>query len=116
MKRRNLSRKEREKLWCRHHMLSSALGLFAEEGYHNISMHKIANKAEFAIGTLYKFFRNKEDLYKALVTEMATDYHRILTEVLAQALFRRNTRRQLQYRGRTGQGHAQALQRTGRAP
>ena len=83
MKERDLSRKEKERLWRRHHMLSSALELFAEEGYHNISMHKIANKAEFAIGTLYKFFRNKEDLYKALVTEMATDYHRILTEVLA---------------------------------
>ncbi|MCK4235889.1 MAG: TetR/AcrR family transcriptional regulator [Candidatus Krumholzibacteria bacterium] len=83
MKERNLSRKEKERLWRRRHMLSSALELFAEKGYHNISMHKIAKKAEFAIGTLYKFFRNKEDLYKALVTEMATDYNRILTEVLA---------------------------------
>ena len=83
MKEKDLSRKEKERLWRRRHMLSSALELFAEKGYHNISMHSIAKKAEFAIGTLYKFFRNKEDLYKALVTEMATDYHRILTEVLA---------------------------------
>jgi AcrR family transcriptional regulator len=83
MKEKNLSRKEKERLWRRRHMLSSALELFAEKGYHNISMHKIAMKAEFAIGTLYKFFRNKEDLYKTLVTEMATDYHRILTEILA---------------------------------
>ena len=83
MKEIDISRKEKERLWRRRHMLSSALELFAEKGYHNISMHKIAKKAEFAIGTLYKFFRNKEDLYKALVTEMATDYHRILTEVLA---------------------------------
>ena len=83
MKERDLSRKEKEKLWRRRHMLSSALELFAEKGYHNISMHKIAKKAEFAIGTLYKFFSNKEDLYKALVTEMATDYHQILTEVLS---------------------------------
>jgi len=83
MKDRNLSRKEKERLWRRRHMLSSALELFAEKGYHNISMQKIAKKAEFAIGTLYKFFSNKEDLYKALVTEMATDYHRILTEALS---------------------------------
>ncbi|MCD6380682.1 TetR/AcrR family transcriptional regulator [bacterium] len=82
MKEKDLSRKEKEKLWRRHHMLSSALELFAEKGYHNISMRNIANKAEFAIGTLYKFFRNKEDLYKELVTEMVIDYHRILTEVL----------------------------------
>ena len=32
-------------------------------------MHEIAEKAEFAIATLYKFFQNKEDLYKALVLE-----------------------------------------------
>ena len=78
-----LSRKEKERLWRRRHILSSALELFAEKGYHNISMHKIAKKAEVAIGTLYKVFRNKEDLYKALVTEMVTDYHQILTEILA---------------------------------
>lgn len=83
MKEKDLSRKEKERLWRRRHMLSSALELFAEKGYHNISMHKIAKNAEFSIGTLYKFFRNKEDLYKALMTEMATDYHRVLTEVLA---------------------------------
>ena len=50
-------------------MLAAALDLFAEKGYHNVSMHEIAEKAEFAIGTLYTVFQNKEDLYKALVLE-----------------------------------------------
>ena len=83
MEEKNLSRKEKERLWRRHHVLSSALELFAEKGYHNISMHEIARKAEFAIGTLYNFFRNKEELYKELVTDMANEYHRVLTEALA---------------------------------
>ncbi len=83
MVEKDLSRKEKERLWRRRHILSSALELFAEKGYHNISMHKIAKKAEVAIGTLYKVFRNKEDLYKALVTKMVTDYHQILIEILA---------------------------------
>jgi AcrR family transcriptional regulator len=47
-------------------------------------MHEIAEKAEFAIGTLYKFFKNKEDLYKALMMEKAEEYHRILSEVLSK--------------------------------
>ncbi len=69
MPERTLSRREREKLRQRQEILAAALELFSENGYHNVSMHQIAEKAEFAIGTLYKFFQNKEVLYKALVLE-----------------------------------------------
>lgn len=69
MKKEPFSRREREKLQQRQDMLDAALVLFSEKGYHNVSMHEIAKKAEFAIGTLYKFFQNKEDLYKSLVME-----------------------------------------------
>ncbi len=55
-------------------MLATALDLFSQKGYHNVSMHEIAEKAEFAIGTLYKFFQNKEDLYKALVLKQCDEY------------------------------------------
>jgi len=65
----NPSRREREKLRQRKDILAAALRLFSEKGYHNVSMQEIAETAEFAIGTLYKFFQNKEDLYKALVIE-----------------------------------------------
>lgn len=82
MEEQRLSRKEQEKLWRRKHVLSAALELFSKKGYHNISMRQIAKKAEFAIGTLYKFFRNKEDLYKEIVREMAEEYHRRLMEPL----------------------------------
>ncbi len=69
MEDQNLPRREREKLRQRQEMLTAALDLFSQKGYHNVSMQEIAEKAEFAIGTLYKFFQNKEDLYKALVRE-----------------------------------------------
>jgi len=69
-----LSRREREKLRQRQEVLDVALGLFSEKGYHNVSMHEIAKAAEFAIGTLYKFFRNKEDLYRALICNSATGF------------------------------------------
>ena len=79
-----LSRREREKLRHRRQMLAAALDLFAEKGFHNVSMHEIAKKAEFAIGTLYKFFKNKEDLYKALMMEKAEEHHRVLMGVLSE--------------------------------
>lgn len=77
-----LPRRERERLRHRKEILEAALELFSEKGFHNVSMHEIARKAEFAIGTMYKFFENKEDLYKALVLEQADKFHRALTEAI----------------------------------
>jgi AcrR family transcriptional regulator len=77
-----LSRREREKLRQRQEVLDVALRLFSEKGFHNVSMHEIAKEAEFAIGTLYKFFRNKEDLYKALILQLSDRFQGALTEVI----------------------------------
>jgi len=77
-----LSRKEREFLRHRQEILGTALDLFSEKGFHNVSMQEIAQKAEFAVGTMYKFFENKEDLYKALVLEQSDKFHSALTEAI----------------------------------
>ena len=69
MKTDNLSRKEREKSRQRQEMIDTAMLLFSEKGYHNVSVQEIAEKAEFAIGTIYKFFPTKADLYKTIVLQ-----------------------------------------------
>jgi len=74
MEKGTLPRRERERLAQRREMLSAALALFSEKGFRNVSMQEIAEKSEFAVGTLYKFFRNKEDLYKALIREQADTF------------------------------------------
>lgn len=74
MEDQKLSRREREKLQKRQEILATALDLFSQNGYHNVSMHQIATKAEFAIGTLYKFFQNKENLYKTMILEWCDDF------------------------------------------
>ncbi|MCK4546618.1 MAG: TetR/AcrR family transcriptional regulator [Candidatus Eisenbacteria sp.] len=84
MEQREIPRREREKLRRRREMLASALVLFGEKGYHNVSMLEIAKRAEFAIGTLYSFFRNKEDLYKTLIMEKVSEYHDTLKEILTK--------------------------------
>ena len=78
-------RREKRKAGQRQEMLETALGLFSEKGYHNVSMHEIADNAEFAIGTLYKFFKNKEDLYKDLVLEQSETYHAALMRAIETA-------------------------------
>jgi AcrR family transcriptional regulator len=75
-------RREKRKAGQRQEMLETALSLFSEKGYHNVSMHEIADNAEFAIGTLYKFFKNKEDLYKDLVIEQSEMYHDALMRAI----------------------------------
>ncbi len=84
MRDKKLPRREREKLRQRQEILASAVELFSEKGYHNVSMHEIAEEAEFAIGTLYKFFRNKEDLYKALILGQAEKFHDALTKAIQE--------------------------------
>ncbi len=82
MERVTPSRRERERLRQRQDVLEVALRLFSEKGFHNVSMHEIAKDAEFAIGTLYKFFRNKEDLYQALILQVSDRFHGTLKTVV----------------------------------
>ena len=79
-----LPRREREKLRQRQEILATALDLFSQKGYHNVSMQEIAEKSEFAIGTLYKFFQNKEELYKALVLELCDEFEDSIMRAIEQ--------------------------------
>lgn len=64
-----VSRKKREYHARRSEILGAAERLFASKGFHNTTMAEIAQESEFAIGTLYQFFKNKEDLYYTMVIE-----------------------------------------------
>ena len=85
MKEERLPRREREKLAQRRDILAAALDLFSLKGYRNVSVSEIAEKAEFAIGTLYKFFKNKEDLYRALLLEQAAEFFAAGTKAIEEA-------------------------------
>ena len=60
-------RKQREYEARRDEILSAAEGLFSKNGFFKTSMAEIAVAAQFAMGTLYKFFKSKEDIYISLV-------------------------------------------------
>jgi len=84
MEETRLPRREREKVAQRQDMLAAALELFSNKGYGNVSMQEIAEKSEFAMGTLYKFFRSKEDLYRALTLELFNKFHNALTKAIEE--------------------------------
>ena len=77
-----LSRKEREYQARREEILRAAERIFAQNGFHNSTVAEIAKESEFAIGTLYQFFKNKEELYYTMMIEkFDLLYNTLLTEV-----------------------------------
>lgn len=79
MRPQAVRRREQQKSYNRTLVLKTALELFAAHGYHDVSMVKIAEESGFSIGTLYKFFKDKEDLYGALIHDHA---HRFRNDLM----------------------------------
>lgn len=48
-------------------IFDSAINEFAEHGYESANINNIALKAEVSIGSMYKYFKNKEDLYLTVI-------------------------------------------------
>jgi AcrR family transcriptional regulator len=72
----NISRKEREFLTRRADILSAAEKVFAARGFYGSTMDEIAKRAEFGTGSLYKYFRGKNDLYFSLIDEKVAEIPR----------------------------------------
>ena len=62
-----LERKEREKQKRYHEILSAAEVIFARDGYNTTSMDTIAEEAELSKGTLYLYFKTKEQLFFSIL-------------------------------------------------
>src|SRR5262249_34956328 len=63
--RPNAAQREADRKQRREAILRSAIKLFSEKGYDGAAMAEIAAGAQLAVGTLYKFFQDKRDLYQA---------------------------------------------------
>lgn len=50
-------------------VLNAAADVFAEEGYHYASISEICKRAEISNGALYKYFKNKESLFIAVLDD-----------------------------------------------
>jgi AcrR family transcriptional regulator len=59
-------RKERERERRRQQIIVAAKKVFSEKGFNKATMDDIAGEAELSPGTLYLYFKNKEELYASL--------------------------------------------------
>lgn len=54
-------------------IIVAALDEFKEKGYVSASIRNIASNADIALGTVYKYFKNKEDLFNSIVEPVYDD-------------------------------------------
>lgn len=75
-------RKEAEKEQRRNSIVDAAERLFSTRGYDRVTMEDVASEAKLAKGTLYLYFKNKQELYVAVVIRGAV----IMDEMIAKAM------------------------------
>ena len=62
-------RRARHKEGIREEILDAARTLFVKEGYEHVSIRKIAEKVEYAPGTIYLYFRDKAEILDRICQE-----------------------------------------------
>lgn len=75
-------RKEREKLERRNAIIASAEKIFFKEGIENASMEQIAQEAELSKGTLYLYFKSKDELYHIIILRAFVELRKRLREAI----------------------------------
>ena len=80
-----VERKERQKRGLRQEILSAALDVFANEGYHQLSMRKLAEKIEYSPTTIYLHFKDKAELFECVCEQTFEQLSDILSEIVRAA-------------------------------
>ncbi|WP_416151431.1 TetR/AcrR family transcriptional regulator [Salipaludibacillus sp. HK11] len=73
-------------------IIDAAVKVIAENGYHNSQVSKIAKEAGVADGTIYLYFKNKEDILISLFEEKMGNFVEIIKDKLTDE---RSTERKL---------------------
>lgn len=63
-------------------ILNSALSLFAKVGYSKSTMNDVANEAGIAVGTIYLYYKNKEDIVRACAKRFHAVHREFSTSVI----------------------------------
>ncbi len=79
------ARRRREKKARREDILQAARTVFSANGFDGTSISQIAEEAELAVGQLYNFFENQEELYNKVIVQEQLRIHAALREAIAGA-------------------------------
>ena len=65
---------ERKKL-----ILEYAKRLFSRKGYYNTQISDIVDEAKIARGTVYQYFKNKDDIFITLIRDFYNDWEKYIS-------------------------------------
>lgn len=78
-----VSRREANKIKCRHDILKASRRLFKEKGYDNTMIDDVADKAGISKATLYNYFPNKESLLVGTLDEQIDAIQQYIDEMIS---------------------------------
>lgn len=78
---------EKESVDCR--ILTTALDLFVERGFHSVSVHDVQKQANVSIGSIYNHFGSKEGLAKSLYYHLVREFEEMVDDIIAEDLSNR---------------------------
>jgi len=81
-----LPRRERERQEHVRHILDVARQMFAKRGFFKVKMKEIAEQAEFALGTLYGFFKGKQSLYQQVIGQKVDELVASVSDAMAEEI------------------------------
>jgi len=73
---------ERRRAMTRQHLLDAAAVVFARHGFHGATLDEVASTAGFTKGAVYSNFKNKDDLFLALLDDRVTRQLAVVSDVL----------------------------------
>ena len=77
------TRRERERLRHRQEILDAARKIAASHGIDGVTVEQVAREAEFAVGSIYRHFRSKDELVSELMVGLADRFLAELEGIVA---------------------------------
>jgi len=79
-------RREREIAHARTDILDAAIRAFTRSGLHATTMQDIAREAGYTAASLYTYFKSKQEIVDATVTQLTDEYIRVFDEPIPAGL------------------------------
>ena len=79
-------RRKREKENRKNAILKAARKLFFDKGFKHVTVESIARKAELSKGSVYLYFKSKEEIYTHILLSDIDKFHKIIAGLMEEGL------------------------------